>query len=107
MIGSGAIIGEHCHIGANAVIAGILEPVSHQPVIIEDHVLIGANAVVLEGVHVHRNSIIGAGSVVLEDVEENMVVAGNPARFIKYKDEKTKKKTKMNENLRYRKDTNE
>ena len=35
-----------------AVLAGVLEPPSASPVIIEDHVLIGANAVVLEGVRV-------------------------------------------------------
>lgn len=100
VIGSGAIIGQMCHIGANAVIAGIMEPQSESPVIIEDHVMIGANSVILSGVHIYSNSVIGAGSVVLEDIPSNCVYAGNPARFIKYVDEKTESKTKINQNLR-------
>lgn len=100
VIGSGARIGSDCHIGANAVIAGILEPRSKDPVIIDKNVLIGANAVILEGVHIHSNSIIGAGSIVLEDVPQNCVFAGNPARFIKFKDDKTIQKTELDDILR-------
>ncbi len=31
-----------------------------------------------------NNAVIAAGSVVTKDVEENAVVGGNPAKFIKY-----------------------
>ena len=38
VIGARGIIGNNCHIGAGSVIAGVLEPPSKQPVIIEDDV---------------------------------------------------------------------
>ncbi|MEG0264673.1 MAG: DapH/DapD/GlmU-related protein [Erysipelotrichaceae bacterium] len=87
VIGSGAIIGKRVHIGAGAVIAGMLEPISNVGVIIEDDVLVGANAVILEGVHIKSGAIIGAGAIVREDVGENMVMVGIPAKFIKMRDE--------------------
>ena len=52
VLGGRVIVGKNCHIGAGTVLAGVIEPPSAQPVIIEDDVLIGANAVVLEGVTV-------------------------------------------------------
>ena len=49
VLGGRAIVGKHCHIGAGTVLAGVVEPASATPVIVEDNVMIGANAVVLEG----------------------------------------------------------
>ncbi|BEP28593.1 2,3,4,5-tetrahydropyridine-2,6-dicarboxylate N-acetyltransferase [Helicovermis profundi] len=100
VLGARATIGNNAHIGAGAVIAGVLEPPSATPVIIEDGVLIGANAVVLEGVKVGKNSVVAAGSVVTSDVPENSVVAGSPAKVIKMKDDKTKDKTQLLDDLR-------
>lgn len=100
VLGARATIGKNAHIGAGAVIAGVLEPPSATPVIIEDGVLIGANAVVLEGVRVGKNAVVAAGSVVTEDVPEEAVVAGSPAKIIKMKDEKTKEKTELLDDLR-------
>ncbi len=78
----------------------MVEPASATPVIVEDDVLIGANAVVLEGVHVGRGAVVAAGAVCVEDVPENAVVAGIPARVIKQRDEKTNSKTGLEEGLR-------
>ena len=78
----------------------MIEPASATPVIIEDNVLVGANAVVVEGVHVGKNAVVAAGAVVLEDVPDNAVVAGMPARVIKMKDEKTSSKTALLDALR-------
>jgi 2,3,4,5-tetrahydropyridine-2-carboxylate N-succinyltransferase len=100
VIGARGTIGKNCHIGAGAVVAGVLEPPSKQPVIIEDNVLIGANAVILEGVVIGRNAVVAAGSVVLENVEADMVVAGSPAKIIKRRDEKTDAKTEILADLR-------
>lgn len=100
VVGARGTIGKNCHIGAGAVVAGVLEPPSKQPVIIEDNVLIGANAVILEGVVIGRNAVVAAGSVVLENVEADMVVAGSPARVIKRRDEKTDAKTEILADLR-------
>ena len=100
VLGGRATVGKHCHIGAGAVLAGVIEPASATPVIIEDNVLVGANAVVVEGVHVGKNAVVAAGAVVLEDVPDNAVLAGMPARVIKMKDEKTTMKTALEADLR-------
>ena len=100
VLGGRATVGKHCHIGAGTVLAGVVEPVSATPVVIEDNVMIGANAVVLEGVRVGKGSVVAAGAVVIEDVPEGVVVAGCPAKIIKKKDERTESKTALVDALR-------
>lgn len=100
ILGGRATVGKHCHIGAGAVLAGVIEPASATPVIIEDNVLVGANAVVIEGCRVGKNSVVAAGSIVINDVPENVVVGGVPARVLKQKDEKTVGKTELVDALR-------
>ena len=48
-------------------------------------VWIGRSAIVLAGVTVGDGSVIGAGSVVTKDVPPYAIVAGNPARLIRYR----------------------
>lgn len=43
----------------------------------------GGNVTVLAGVTIGRGVTVGAGSVVTKDVEDYVVVAGNPARVIR------------------------
>ncbi len=100
VVGGRAIVGKNCHIGAGTVLAGVIEPPSADPVIIEDDVLIGANAVVLEGVKVGKGAVIAAGSVVVKDVEPYTVMVGVPAKAIKKVDEKTRSKTQLMDELR-------
>ena len=100
VLGGRATVGNHCHVGARAVLAGVIEPASATPVIVEDDVLIGANAVVIEGVHIGRGAVVAAGAIVTQDVPQNAVVAGCPARVIKMKDEKTTMKTALEDALR-------
>lgn len=54
---------------------------------LHENAIVGANSTLLPGVHIKKNAIVGAGSVVTKDVEENCVVAGNPAKFLKKKSE--------------------
>lgn len=100
VLGGRAKVGKNCHIGAGTVVAGVIEPPSADPVIIEDNVVIGANAVILEGVRVGKGSVVAAGAVVTENVPENVVVAGMPAKIIKNVDDKTASKTEIVEELR-------
>ncbi len=51
-------------------------------VTIGDNVFIGAESVVLPGVTIGSNVIIGANSTVTDDVPDNTVVAGSPARVL-------------------------
>ena len=100
MLGGRATVGKHCHIGAGAVLAGVIEPASATPVVVEDGVLIGANAVVIEGVRIGAEAVVAAGAVVIEDVPPRAVVAGCPARVIKEKDTSTTLKTALEAALR-------
>jgi acetyltransferase-like isoleucine patch superfamily enzyme len=47
---------------------------------------IGSSVTILCGITVGKRAIVGAGSVVTKDVPERAIVAGNPARIIKYID---------------------
>lgn len=60
-------------------------PELNQEVIIEDDVWIGTRAVILTGVTVGRGSIIAAGAVVVKDVPAYSIVAGVPAKVVKFR----------------------
>ena len=47
---------------------------------------VGVNAVVLPGVTVGKGAIVGAGAVVTRDVEPFSIVAGVPARFLRWRE---------------------
>ena len=57
--------------------------ISTKPVIIGDDVWIGANAVILPGVTIGQHAVVAAGAVVTNDVPDNTVVGGVPAKIIK------------------------
>ena len=100
VLGGRATVGAHCHIGAGTVLAGVVEPASATPVVVEDDVMIGANCVVLEGCRVGEGAVVAAGAVVIEDVPPHTVVAGCPARVIKQVDDRTAGKTALVDVLR-------
>jgi acetyltransferase-like isoleucine patch superfamily enzyme len=45
---------------------------------------IGSGATILSNISIGENAIVGAGSVVTKDVPPNTIVAGNPARILRY-----------------------
>lgn len=51
---------------------------------------IGSGATILCNVTIGENAIVGAGSVVTKDVPANAIVAGNPAKFLRFVDEEKK-----------------
>ncbi|MCS6288595.1 MAG: CatB-related O-acetyltransferase [Nitrospira sp.] len=55
------------------------------PVAIGDDVWIGTRVIILPGVRIGHGAVVGAGSVVTKDVQPYAVVAGNPARLIRYR----------------------
>ena len=54
-----------------------------KPIHIKKNAWIGANATILQGVTIGENSVVAAGSVVSNDVPDNVVVGGTPAKIIK------------------------
>lgn len=53
---------------------------------IKNNVDFGANVCCFGNITIGNNVIIGAGSVVVKDIPDNAIVAGNPAKIIKYRD---------------------
>lgn len=60
-------------------------PENDKDIIIENDVWIGSRATILKGVTIHRGAIIGANAVVTKDVPPYAIVAGSPAKIIKYR----------------------
>lgn len=56
-----------------------------EPVIIGHDVLISANAVIIEGIQIGTGAVVAAGAVVINDVPPYAVVAGVPAKIVKYR----------------------
>ncbi|UOQ27895.1 tetrahydrodipicolinate N-succinyltransferase [Candidatus Vidania fulgoroideae] len=124
-IGSCAQIGKNVHVSGGAGIGGVLEPIQSNPVVIEDNCFIGARSEIVEGTIVKNGSIISMGvyigkSTKIYDrtkdkfyksyVPKNSVVVPGSLSYGKYslytpvivkkKNESTKKKIKMNKDLR-------
>jgi acetyltransferase-like isoleucine patch superfamily enzyme len=51
---------------------------------------IGSGSTILCNVTIGENAIVGAGSVVTKDVPANAIVAGNPAKFMRFVNEEKK-----------------
>jgi serine O-acetyltransferase len=77
------VIGKNCNIAHQVTIGGRSD---YEGVpVLADNVTVGVGAKILGPVTIRSNAIIGANAVVLKDVPANAVVAGIPARIIKYR----------------------
>ncbi len=54
-------------------------------IIVENDVWIGATSTIMSGVKISNGAVIGGGSVVTKDVPPYAIVAGNPAKVVKYR----------------------
>lgn len=86
LIGSGCIITDtDSHPIAYADrITDDMSKTHRAPILIKEGAFIGARSIILKGVTIGTHSVIGAGSVVSKDVPDKCIVAGNPAKIIKY-----------------------
>lgn len=57
---------------------------------IEDNVDFGVNCVIIEGIKIGSHAVVSAGAVVTKDIPPYAVVAGNPAKVLKYINHKDK-----------------
>ncbi|WP_288982535.1 acetyltransferase [uncultured Flavobacterium sp.] len=74
-VGHDSIIGDYAHLTPGVLVGG--------GAVIGDFSFLGMGAVVLPGVKIGKNVQVGANSVIHKDLEDNIIVAGNPARIIK------------------------
>ena len=51
---------------------------------------IGSGSTILSNITIGENAIVGAGSVVTKDVPPNAIVAGNPAKFLRFIEQEEK-----------------
>jgi len=84
---SGVEIGERCFIGPSVVFTNVKTPRAevkrrhlYEPTRIGDGASLGANATIVCGVTIGRYAMVGAGAVVTQDVRDNQLVVGVPAR---------------------------
>ena len=85
-----SVLEDDCWLGPNVVVTNARYPATPTTkeqlvgVYIEKRAKIGANTTILPGVRIGTDALVGAGAVVTVDVPPGAVVAGNPARVIKY-----------------------
>lgn len=61
------------------------QEIINKKIVIKDNVWIGAGSKILGGVTIHTGAVIGANAVVNRDVPENAIVAGVPAKIIRFR----------------------
>lgn len=61
------------------------EATTKGPVIVGDDVWIGMDAMILSGVTIGKGAVVAARSVITKDIPPFAIVAGNPAKIIKYR----------------------
>jgi acetyltransferase-like isoleucine patch superfamily enzyme len=84
--GPGARVLGSEHTGVPADVPIVQTDLRIEPVRVRAWADIGVNAVILPGVTVGKGAIVGAGAVVTHDVADFAVVAGVPARFVRWRD---------------------
>ncbi len=126
-VGSCAQVGKNVHVSGGAGIGGVLEPLQATPTIIEDDCFIGARSEVVEGVVVERGSVLSMGVYIgqstriydraRDEILHGRVPAGSVvvpgslpdgksraqlycAVIVKRVDERTRRRTSLNELLR-------
>ncbi|EHH2531838.1 serine acetyltransferase [Vibrio parahaemolyticus] len=91
VIGRQVRLGMDCKIHQNVTIGGTVGK-DGQPTL-GDNVMVYANAVIVGPIAIGSNVIVAANSVVTQSVPDNCIVAGIPAKVVKYLDKSESKKS--------------
>lgn len=83
-----AVIGKNCQIGSNVTVGG--RSGHPQVPIIGDDVYLATGSKILGPIIIGNNVTVGANAVVINDVPNDAIVAGVPAKVIRIKNEKNK-----------------
>ena len=86
-IAHGVSIMSESHVTTDRDIPFKCQGMFYKPVTIGEDTWVGAKATILAGVTIGKKVIIGANAVVTKDIPDYAVVAGAPARIIKYRGE--------------------
>ena len=70
---------------ARQMLGGPPEAFSKGAIVVGSDVWIGTDCLILSGVTIGQGAVLAAGSVITKDVPPYAIVAGNPARVIKYR----------------------
>lgn len=76
MMGHDNVVGEFCHIAAQAAVGSCLT--------IGNGVHIGLNATIRENLTIGDYATLGMGAVLTKNIGPNEIWAGNPAKFLRY-----------------------
>lgn len=82
-IGSNSMIFAHVNPTANEFLKKHGYPRTVKSVVIKKGAVVSVGCIIIAGVTIGENAMIGAGSVVTNDIPDNCVAVGNPARVIK------------------------
>lgn len=83
VMGKGVKIGFDCRVYQNVTIGSKLKDDGKYPVI-GNNVTIFANSVIAGDVKIGNNVIVGASTLVIKDIPSNCIVAGNPAKIVRF-----------------------
>lgn len=86
----GVVLNDNVFVGPNVTFCNDMYPRSkqhlstHPQTIVSHGASIGANATILPGIKIGPEALVGAGSVVTHSVSAKTIVAGNPARHLRF-----------------------
>lgn len=70
------VVEDHAHLATGSLLAGSVR--------VGRGAHIGAGAIIKQGIRIGADAVVGAGAVVVKDVDAGAVVAGVPARLLRY-----------------------